>query len=229
MTDLMVLGKVKTMNSREIAELTGKEHRNVCRDIVEQLGKLEGGVLRFAHTYRNEQNGQEYPCYALPFRETMIVMSGYSVELRAKVIDRWMELERAAVPALPKTFAEALRLAADQAEKIEEQEKALAIAAPKVDSFDALQRSEKTMSITQAAKYFSLHPKTQVFPYLRERKYLTSKDIPSQDALDAKILDIVKTKGRDNEMYDQAVVRDWMLEKWRTVVVPNIKKWELEE
>jgi hypothetical protein len=30
-------------------------------------------------------------------------------------------------------------------------------------------------------------------------------------------------------MYDQAVVRDWMLEKWRTVVVPNIKKWELEE
>lgn len=41
--------------------------------------------------------------------------------MRAKIIDRWMELERQAaqtVPAIPKTFAEALRLAADQAEQV---------------------------------------------------------------------------------------------------------------
>lgn len=84
----------QTMDSREIAELTGKDHRNVTRDIVEQLGRLDGGVLRFEHTYRNEQNGQEYRCYRLPYRETMILVSGYSVELRARVIDRWMELEK---------------------------------------------------------------------------------------------------------------------------------------
>jgi phage antirepressor YoqD-like protein len=112
---------------------------------------------------------------------------------------------------------------------ITEYKNQIEIMKPKVESFDALQRSEKTMSITQTAKYFKLHPKTEVFPYLRERKYLTTKDLPSQDALDAEILDIVKTKGRDNEMYDQTVVRDWMLEKWRKVVVPNIIKWEAEE
>lgn len=89
------------MDSREIAELTGKDHRNVCRDIVDQLGQLEGGMLRFEHTYRHEQNGQEYRCFKLPFRETMILVSGYSVELRAKVVDRWMELEnRKAQPVL---------------------------------------------------------------------------------------------------------------------------------
>lgn len=84
----------QTMDSREIAELTGKRHDNVLKDIREQLGQLEGGVLRFEDTYRNEQNGQEYRCYKLPYRETMILVSGYSVELRARVIDRWLSLER---------------------------------------------------------------------------------------------------------------------------------------
>lgn len=85
----------KTMDSREIAELTGKEHRNILRDVESQLGQLEGGLLRFEQTYTSQQNGQEYRCYKLPYRETMILISGYSVELRSKVIDRWMELEKA--------------------------------------------------------------------------------------------------------------------------------------
>jgi phage regulator Rha-like protein len=81
------------MDSREIAELTSKRHFDVCKDIETQLGKLDGGVRKFAHTYRNEQNGQEYRGYKLPYRETMILISGYSVELRAAVVDRWLELE----------------------------------------------------------------------------------------------------------------------------------------
>lgn len=120
-------GQSMVMDSREIAELTGKEHRNVCRDIEAQLGKLEGGVLRFGHTYRNEQNGQEYRCFRLPYRETMILVSGYSVELRARVVDRWMELERAQF-RVPQTLPEALRLAADLAERVEALEPRAAVA-----------------------------------------------------------------------------------------------------
>lgn len=118
MDDLIVLDGVKTMDSREIAELTNKRHDHVIRDIETQLGPL-GGLPRFGGTYRNEQNGQEYPCYRLPYRETMILVSGYSVELRARVIDRWLELEKA---AMPKTLPEALRAYANEVEAREKAE-----------------------------------------------------------------------------------------------------------
>jgi Rha family phage regulatory protein len=91
-----------TMSSREIAELTGKRHDNVMRDIRVMLVELhgEGGVLSFEDTHTNPQNGQTYPVFMLPKRETLILVSGYSVELRARIIDRWRELEaRVAAPA----------------------------------------------------------------------------------------------------------------------------------
>ena len=105
----------------------------------------------------------------------------------------------------------------------------LVAAKPAIESHAALMRSDKTMSITQCAKHFGLHPKTEVFPYLRDRGYLTSKDLPSQTALDADILALVETRDRYTDaIYPQAVVRVCQLEKWRTVVVPNIEKWKDE-
>lgn len=110
---------LRTMSSREIAELTGKEHRNVLRDARAMLVQLhgEGGVLRFEQTHTDPQNGQTYPMLALPKRETLILVSGYSVELRARIIDRWQELEAGDWPVVPQTLPEALRLAVDLAEQ----------------------------------------------------------------------------------------------------------------
>jgi Rha family phage regulatory protein len=110
-----------TMSSKEIAELTGKEHRNVMRDIRAMLVELhgEGGVLSFEHTHRNEQNGQAYPIFNLPKRETLILVSGYSVEIRARIIDRWQELEQqqAKPPAVSElSRLDILRLAMDAEE-----------------------------------------------------------------------------------------------------------------
>lgn len=83
-----------TMSSREIAELTNKRHPDVKRDIKNMLEQLEIGVSNFAHTYKDVQNKQQTE-YLLPKKYIECLLTGYSVPLRMKVIDRMHELEEA--------------------------------------------------------------------------------------------------------------------------------------
>lgn len=110
--------------------------------------------------------------------------------------------------------------------QIEQKNQQLAIAAPKVESFDAMQRAENTMSITRAAKHFGLHPKTDVFPYLRDCGYLTGSDLPSQAALDAGYLVQRQTRCPDGVFRPAACVMLSQLETWRVRVVPQIEAWK---
>lgn len=112
-----------TMSSREIAELTGKRHDNVVRDTRTMLVKLhgEGAVLKFEGSYTGQDNTVR-PCFNLPFHETMTLMTGYDIPLRSRVIARWQELEAKQEASVPKSLPEALRLAADLAEKKERAE-----------------------------------------------------------------------------------------------------------
>lgn len=137
---LATIGHTATMSSREIAELTEKEHAHVMRDIRAMLEVLKKDASIFGAIYRDAY-GRERACFDLPKRETLILVSGYSVSMRAKIIDRWQELEAAvAQPAptfkLPTTFSEALRLAAEQAEKIEAQALQLQHQKPAVEFVD---------------------------------------------------------------------------------------------
>ncbi|MDH1293871.1 hypothetical protein N5C43_21775 [Comamonas terrigena] len=60
--------------------------------------------------------------YRFPKREACLMAMSYSYELQAKVFDRMTELEVGQAPKLPQTMAQALRLAAEQAEILEQQQ-----------------------------------------------------------------------------------------------------------
>lgn len=138
------------MSSREIAELTGKRHNNVVRDIERMLRGLGEGLLKFEQTYRDPQNNQTYRYFSLPKDLTLTLVSGYNVGLRKKIIDRWIELEQAArarALTIPKSLPEALRLAADQAEQI-------ATLEPKALAFDSLINNGELPSLRTFFKQF---------------------------------------------------------------------------
>lgn len=87
-------GKDINLSTVEIAELTGKRHDNVLRDTKAMLTELCGakGLLRFEGAYSDAQ-GKERPCYRLPKTELLVLISGYSIPLRAKIIRRLEQLE----------------------------------------------------------------------------------------------------------------------------------------
>ena len=92
--------EVRTMTSREIAELTGKQHKDVLYDIRKMLDELGLRSADFSADLPDSY-GRMQPGFQLPKRETLILVSGYSTAMRAKIIDRWDDLETGkAVPAV---------------------------------------------------------------------------------------------------------------------------------
>jgi|GEM_PF-1126040 len=87
-----------TMSSREIAELTDKRHDHVLRDIHNVFKEL-GDRPKSGPIYYKDDLNREYPEYLLSRCEVLILVSGYSVRLRARIIDRWIELEEASASA----------------------------------------------------------------------------------------------------------------------------------
>jgi phage antirepressor YoqD-like protein len=131
----LTISAAATMSSREIAELTGKDHKHVLQDVRNMLDQLGMTLAEFSANLPDAY-GRPQPVYMLPKELTITLVSGYSVVMRHRIVTRWQELEAGAAPKLPQTFAEALRLAAEQAEQIEQQAQALALAAPKVEFVD---------------------------------------------------------------------------------------------
>ena len=141
-----------TMSSRDIADLTGKEHFHVMRDLRAlqgQLGATFGGSIQ---KWIHPQNDQTYDEYLLDKNTVLTLLLGYDPVARMKVVKRWQELEAQAAPAVPQTMAQALRLAADQAEQLDAQRQQLALAAPKVEYVDRYVAANGSMGFRQVAK-----------------------------------------------------------------------------
>lgn len=119
---------VKTMSSREIAELTEKEHKNVKRDSETMFTELNLDALSFERIYLDSMNRQQTE-YLLTYELVQTLITGYSIKLRHAVIQRLNELEKGkvskvpnhpAIEALPvfqalKGFAELFNLTGNQA------------------------------------------------------------------------------------------------------------------
>ena len=214
MNELINIQNEITMTSLEIAELTGKQHGHIVRDIEEQLGQL-GGLSKFGDTYTHPQNKQVYKMYRLPKREVLILISGYSVQLRAKIIDKLEELEkqvRNQTPQLPQTYLEALESLVESEKRNQALQAKIDEDKPKVAFADSVASSDDTISIGQLAKLLKQNGietgRKRLFDYFRKNGYLIkgkSKDYntPSQKAMEQGLF---KIKEAVINMGDKAIL-----------------------
>lgn len=160
----------KGMTSLEIAEVTGKQHAHVMRDIRSLLSQ---GVSasNFGLGSYTDANGQKRPLFNLTPKGCLILASGYDAVLRERIINRleYLENEKKVIKT-PQTYLEALEaLVATEKEKeqlrieteqqqatIELQDKEIKEAAPKVNYYNNHLQSVNTLTSTQIAKQIGM-------------------------------------------------------------------------
>lgn len=210
----MELVRQETMTSLQIAEVSGKLHKDVLRAIREMepaWEKISGRKFALAN-YTDEQ-GKPRPCYSLNKTECLYIATKFNDEARAKLVIRWEELERQnAQPSIPQNFAEALRLAATQQEQLEAQRAELEDAAPKVAFANAMLASKNSCLVGELAKIISQNGykigQNRLFQWLRENGYLGKcgeyYNIPNQRHVEQGLFEVKRStrSGSSGELYN---------------------------
>ena len=178
-------------------------------DVSRGLGfvQIKGGVeyVRYerVHGYLTDMGfphllGKEFIPENVFYRLAMKGETEAALAFQAKVADEILPAIRKTGSYsvnMPRTFAEALRLAADQSEQIEHQQKLLAEAQPKVDFFDAVADSKDAIQIGDAAKVLAIPRigRNNLFKVLRENRILMDNNRPYQEFVDRGYFRVVET------------------------------------
>jgi anti-repressor protein len=139
-------------------------------------------------------------------------------EIRRFFIEREKELqqkereERKEQHAIPRTFAEALRLAADQQEKIDKQAATIEKIEP---TYAAFLSSEGRHTISEAAKALGMGRNT-LFQMLRDEEILMANNLPYQNHIDA---------GRFEVRFVPVTINDHVETKTQTLLTVKGLEW----
>lgn len=193
------------MSSLTIAEETHKQHKHVLEAIraMEPAWKKVAGS-NFRLSEYKDSTGRRLPCYYLTKTECLYVATKFNDEARAKLVLRWEKLEKAKQAGgfpIPQSYSEALKLAANQAEQIEQQQKQIELQAPKVLFANAVETSQKSCLIGELAKILRQNGvdigEKRLFQWLRQNGYLCSYgeryNQPTQKSMDRELFELKKT------------------------------------
>lgn len=203
MNELQILGNENIMTSLEIAELTGKEHNKILRDIRDEIEKLKKQGIRaetiFGLGEYLDKNNQKRPMYNLTKEGVLQLAARYDAVVRFKLIEK-------ATKTREYTQKELLLMQLESIEKIEklqienkEQAQKLIEQAPKIEFYNDVTGSETTAEIGTVAKIlgFKNVGRNILFDILRKQGILKADNIPYQRYVDNGYFRVIESKWND--------------------------------
>lgn len=177
----------QTMTSREIAELTGKRHADVLRDIDRIIKSLDADLRSgFKSTTYADQTGKSNRMFELDRDSTYCLVAGYDPSARMRIIKRWQDLEaKVETPTLP-DFNDPVAAARAWADAKESEQQALVKleeAKPAVEFHQRVGVAEDCHTIDEVAKLFRAGPR-KLRQWMRDQKILRLDGLPASGPMD---------------------------------------------
>lgn len=185
-----------------------KDFSSWIKDRIERYGFVQGVDFEvFTHIGENSKGGRPSIEYALTVDAakelSMVEGNDKGKQARRYFIEAEKTFRQVLSqrPAIPQTFSEALRLAASQAEQIEQQQKQLEAQRPRVLFSQSVETSKDSVLIGELAKIICQNGvetgEKRLFQWLRENNYLCSHgeryNQPTQRAIELGLFEIRKT------------------------------------
>lgn len=194
---------IQTVNARDIHAFleVGKDFSSWIRGRVEQFGFVDGQdfTVITAHpnggTAGNRGVTKEYHITIDMAKELSMVERNEKGKQARQYFIECEHQAKAAMPAIPKTYAEALQLAADQAKQLEEQKLLIEDMSPKADFFDAVTDSKTAVDMAVVAKTLNMGiGRNQLFEFLRDKGILDRRNMPYQQYCDRGLFRVVESQ-----------------------------------
>lgn len=199
----------KYLDSREVAEMVGKEHNKLLRDIRVYITQLDASKVGhtdfFTESQYTDKSNRQKPCYLVTKKGCEFIahkLTGVKgTEFTAKYINRFHEMEDTIKTQLPQGN-DLIALAVIEAQKmIAERDKQIERMKPKEIFADAVSASKGAILIGDLAKLISQNGyrigQNRLFDWLRNNGYLiksgSSRNRPIQRYVEQGLFEVKET------------------------------------
>lgn len=199
----------KYLDSREVAEMVGKEHNKLLRDIRVYITQLNASKVGhtdfFTESQYTDKSNRQKPCYLVTKKGCEFIahkLTGVKgTEFTAKYINRFHEMEETIKTQLPQGN-DLIALAVIEAQKmIAERDKQIERMKPKEIFADAVSASKDAILIGDLAKLISQNGyrigQNRLFDWLRNNGYLiksgSSRNRPMQRYVEQGLFEVKET------------------------------------